>query len=589
MSENITTGGTYPTKGREGMDELEAVGRRLIVDGYLRGDSVFTPGEPVWSRANFVELKEIYIDRPDQSQDKNFFEKLTVQFAGASDGAIQLFAELLLTNVLPLSNYLWNTKYRHVRQVLEMMEHPVDFPTDVVSVTGVGAFNGGTAFGVRRWSQLWLLIYFGLHVHSLSAEEREALATDPLAFRDALAAVPAPNEPVQRAAVRYLAFPKFFRPIVNAGHRRLIRDTFASYLQRSVSDDVDVDLDEIIRAFEAEQNGPVDFYQEPWKSMWKPVKPPKKVDATDDDVDEVEGSDDELLVPTPELSIVDPDQELADSLHVDLGWLARCTDLLRDRPQLIFYGPPGTGKTYIAKTLARHLAGPDNVTIVQFHPAYSYEDFFEGFRPTPRSDGQVGFELKPGPMRRLTDRARKHPDQLFVLVVDEINRGNLAKIFGELYFLLEYRDEAIDLMYSSGDAEPFTLPRNVVIIGTMNTADRSIALVDTAMRRRFGFIPLHPAQEPTKSVLRRWLTARKYPQRVADLHLALNAAIDDPDFQIGPSYFMRPAVHSDGGLAQVWDSAIIPLLEEFHFGDRTVDLEARYGLAALEKSLTTGE
>ncbi|MCW0192908.1 MAG: AAA family ATPase [Rhodococcus sp.] len=239
--------------------------------------------------------------------------------------------------------------------------------------------------------------------------------------------------------------------------------------------------------------------------------------------------------------------------------------------------------------MARHLAGPDNVTIVQFHPAYSYEDFFEGFRPTPRSDGQVGFELKPGPMRRLTDRARKHPDQLFVLVVDEINRGNLAKIFGELYFLLEYRDEAIDLMYSSGDAEPFTLPRNVVIIGTMNTADRSIALVDTAMRRRFGFIPLHPAQEPTKSVLRRWLTARKYPQRVADLHLALNAAIDDPDFQIGPSYFMRPAVHSDGGLAQVWDSAIIPLLEEFHFGDRTVDLEARYGLAALEKSLTTGE
>ncbi|WP_264612896.1 AAA family ATPase [Rhodococcus erythropolis] len=108
--------------------------------------------------------------------------------------------------------------------------------------------------------------------------------------------------------------------------------------------------------------------------------------------------------------------------------------------------------------------GPDNVTIVQFHPAYSYEDFFEGFRPTPRSDGQVGFELEPGPMRRLTDRARKHPDRLFVLVVDEINRGNLAKIFGELYFLLEYRDEAIDLMYSSDKAEPFTLPRTVVII-----------------------------------------------------------------------------------------------------------------------------
>ncbi|MCD2158046.1 hypothetical protein LQL77_30525 [Rhodococcus cerastii] len=167
--------------------------------------------------------------------------------------------------------------------------------------------------------------------------------------------------------------------------------------------------------------------------------------------------------------------------------------------------------------------------------------------------------------------------------------GTLPRFSSELYFLLEYRDEAIDLMYSSGDAEPFTLPRNVVVIGTMNAADRSIALVDTVMRRCFGFIPLHPAQEPTKSVLRRWLTARKYPQRVADLHLTLNAVSDDPDLQIGPSYFMRPAVHIDGDWRRYCGIAIIPLLEEFHFGDRTVDLEARYGLAALEKSLATGE
>ena len=580
----------YTTKGRAGLDELEAVGRRLIVDGYLRGDSVLTPGQPVWSVANFQELKAIYVDSPDEGG-RDFWDKLADQFDGASDGAIQLFAEIFLTNMLPLSSLLGRTKIGYLRRVLEMMEDPVAVPDDVVAATAVGAFHGGPGFNFGRYSQLWLLINFGLHLHTLSPAELTEIGEDPLAFRAALAAVKTPNQPMQRGALRYLAFPKFFLSIVNPVHRRLIRDTFVSYLPRQVSDDVDTDLFEINRAFEQEQHGPVDFYQEPWEPMWKPPKPPKSkgfgISARDDDVDEE--LDDENDSSVTEFSIVDPDQELADSLHVDLGWLARCTDLLRDRPQLIFYGPPGTGKTYIAKTLARHLAGPDNVTIVQFHPAYSYEDFFEGFRPTPRSDGQVGFELKPGPMRRLTDRARTHPDQLFVLVVDEINRGNLAKIFGELYFLLEYRDEAIDLMYSSDNAEPFTLPRNVVIIGTMNTADRSIALVDTAMRRRFGFIPLHPAQEPTKSVLRRWLTARKYPQRVADLHHALNTAIGDPDFQIGPSYFMRPAVHSDGGLAQVWDSAIIPLLEEFHFGDRTVDLEARYGLAALEKSLTTGE
>ncbi|WP_257217697.1 McrB family protein [Rhodococcus qingshengii] len=455
----------YTTKGRAGLDELEAVGRRLIVDGYLRGDSVLTPGQPVWSVANFQELKAIYVDSPDEGG-RDFWDKLADQFDGASDGAIQLFAEIFLTNMLPLSSLLGRTKIGYLRRVLEMMEEPVAVPDDVVAATAVGAFHGGPGFNFGRYSQLWLLINFGLHLHTLSPAELTEIGEDPLAFRAALAAVKTPNQPMQRGALRYLAFPKFFLSIVNPVHRRLIRDTFVSYLPRQVSDDVDTDLFEINRAFEQEQHGPVDFYQEPWEPMWKPPKPPKGkgfgISARDDGVDEE--LDDENDSSVTEFSIVDPDQELADSLHVDLDWLARCTDLLRDRPQLIFYGPPGTGKTYIAKTLARHLAGPDNVTIVQFHPAYSYEDFFEGFRPTPRSDGQVGFELKPGPMRRLTDRARKHPDQLFVLVVDEINRGNLAKIFGELYFLLEYRDEAIDLMYSSDDAEPFTLPRNVVVI-----------------------------------------------------------------------------------------------------------------------------
>ncbi len=287
-----------------------------------------------------------------------------------------------------------------------------------------------------------------------------------------------------------------------------------------------------------------------------------------------------------QLYLPDATPELAKRLHVAEVWLQECIELLRDRPQLIFYGPPGTGKTYIAQELAEHLTGKENVKIVQFHPAYSYEDFFEGYRPAGESGGQVGFKLTAGPLRSLVDRATENPDAVYVLVIDEINRGNLAKIFGELYFLLEYRDKSIDLLYSSDNTEPFSLPKNIIILGTMNTADRSITLVDAAIRRRFAFLPLHPSEEPTKGILRSWLSAKGYPVDVADLLDELNARVEDTEFKIGPSYFMRPSVFApDGsGLERVWRTAILPLLEEHHYGDR-VDVRARYGLETIRKAV----
>lgn len=281
--------------------------------------------------------------------------------------------------------------------------------------------------------------------------------------------------------------------------------------------------------------------------------------------------------------------ELATKNHVSREWLQEVIDLLWDRRQVIFYGPPGTGKTYLARKIARHLTAAENVKLVQFHPAYSYEDFFEGYRPgAPTDDGSVGFKLTPGPFRRLVDVAREDPSTPYVLIIDEINRANLAKVFGELYFLLEYRDETVDLLYTSGDEAGFSLPDNVFIVGTMNTADRSIALVDAAMRRRFAFIHLHPSEPPTSRVLRSWLAREGKPAHVADLHDALNAAIDDPDFKIGPSYFMRPEVHRDNaGLDRMWRTAILPLLEEHHYGEG-LDIAARYGLDAMLKAVRSG-
>lgn len=266
---------------------------------------------------------------------------------------------------------------------------------------------------------------------------------------------------------------------------------------------------------------------------------------------------------------------LADELLIDEEELIEISALLEAKRQVVFYGPPGTGKTFVARKLAAVLAGdPSRVRLVQFHPSYAYEDFVEGYRPR-LTGGVAGFELVPGPLRRLASLADADRTHLHVLIIDEMNRGNVAKVFGELYFLLEYRDEPIDLQYS---AERFAMPDNLRIIGTMNTADRSIALLDAALRRRFGFIQFFPDREPIAGLLSRWL-ARHRPEMawVAGVVDRANTKLADRDGAIGPSFFMRADL-DDARLGLIWKHEIVPYLED-HF----LDEPGRLADFALEK------
>lgn len=214
----------------------------------------------------------------------------------------------------------------------------------------------------------------------------------------------------------------------------------------------------------------------------------------------------------------------------------------------------------------------DAVSLVQFHPAYSYEDFFEGFRPQVDDDGQMTYKLTPGPLVRLAERAEEHPDELHMMVIDEINRANLPRVLGELLYLLEYRDEAIQTQYRPDDS--FLIPENLWFIGTMNTADRSIALIDAAMRRRFHFVPFFPDREPTAGLLRRWCEQNESEQTwVADLldgvNERLRSDLGGDHMLIGPSHFMKEGLDEDG-VRRIWEYNIEPLIEDQFFGRREV-------------------
>ncbi len=272
--------------------------------------------------------------------------------------------------------------------------------------------------------------------------------------------------------------------------------------------------------------------------------------------------------------------ELAAQLYFeDTADLENIVALLKDKKQVIFYGPPGTGKTYVAKALATHLADDDEyrVTLVQFHPSYAYEDFVQGYRPT-LNGGQLGYELKDGPLLQAAAAARRdyeaaeqsgNEPPMHFLVIDEINRGNLGKVFGELYYLLEYRDDGIPLQYSREEDEAFSLPGNLYVIGTMNTADRSIALVDLALRRRFYFVEFHPDEPPVKGALRRCLSERSPGMEwVADVVDKANALLKDrgaAEAAVGPSYFMQPGLDEEK-VERIWKHSVLPYIKERLFG-----------------------
>ena len=255
--------------------------------------------------------------------------------------------------------------------------------------------------------------------------------------------------------------------------------------------------------------------------------------------------------------------------------LERLYKILERKKQIILYGPPGTGKTFSANELKKYILSKNVIESaknngnnqfsenITFHQSYSYEDFVEGIRPKITADDKVIYKPVDGIFKKISNHAKNDPNTNYVLTIDEINRGNIEKIFGELITLIEsdkrIKEHQVMLPYTK---ESFWVPKNLFIIGTMNTADRSIAQLDTALRRRFAFTELMPESKLINSEID-GISLKKLLEALNEKIRKEGIALRDK--QIGHSYFMK--VNNIEDLRITFAVEIVPLLQDYFYND----------------------
>ncbi len=553
-----------PRVTAEGAERVYEAAQQWVDRCLKSDDSLFTPGEAIWAAGNLVELRERFLDNPDETKGVGFLEKLEKQLSGCAVQVYQLMAETLYFHSLIVASHGrggWKaiTKLGTITSVLTWSNQEISLQVGIPDALEYGILNPGTNF-ILNYYEIGFLIAFSEQWKKLSSSKQKDLLNDAWAFKEFAVEINTEKDLRQREALLHLIFPDTFEHISSANHKRLIAKSF-EYLVTPSTVDVDRKLAQIRAKFESEYKvGDHFFYQNDLEWRWKPDH---KCDQCPHAPPGPNGPPKCSTDPCSSKSI----NALAQELFWEPAYLQDIITGLKDKGQVIFQGPPGTGKTYVAKRIgewAKEHGG--DYRIVQFHPSYSYEDFVEGYRPKLVKDNQVGFELRDGPLKEIAKKAEQNDKAKFILVIDEINRTNVSKVMGELYFLLEYRGEGVPLLYSK---EEFKLPNNLWFIGTMNTTDRSIALVDAALRRRFYFYDFFPDEPPIEGLLRRWLEKNDVEHvGVADLVDHVNKRLEDRHLSIGPSHFMKKGRKLDEDRVRfIWERAVFPYIEEQLFDD----------------------
>ena len=550
--------------------------------------SVFTD-RSLWTRSNFQELQVVFVKNSDSKSSGSFMKQLERQLRSVSADAKCLWAEIIWVyrliqkqksirpeNKRKQISIIWNWSGRNFPEDHELLSD---------SVLGAGILNPGVGYHSHIWKELTFFVVAMDEWFSLDENKRVFLIERPWDFASWLYDTELAPGRMFRHVLLFLLFPDKFEPIVLTDDKRQIvrRLSQGDIFDDSEQLEFDQALLPIRKSLEREHPGKLFlFHSSPILELWKRGAESGRPAKSNETVSK-EGTKPGQLNPNKTYNLDIAHQDL----FIPRDKFSRLLASIKSRKNLILQGPPGTGKTFIARRLAWCLIGSNDdspIEMVQFHQSYAYEDFVQGYRPTDSG----GFELKNGVFHRFCERALANSDTPHVFIIDEINRGNLSRIFGELLMLIENdkRNEnyAVTLTYSD---DRFHVPDNVYLLGMMNTADRSLALVDYALRRRFAFETLEPAYRSGygRTAFEKYLTdrganpelARRISDRMAELNESIRA---NPElgrgFQIGHSYFVpgKDETPSKEWYRNIVDTRIAPLLREYWF-DSPEDVEKK--------------